>query len=423
MEKVFASIITIGDELLIGQVIDTNSSWIAQELNKMGILVKRRVAVGDDWNEIWSALDAESKEASLVLITGGLGPTADDITKQLLCEYFGGKMVVHEETLAHITQIFQRLNRPMIERNAKQAEVPDNCTVLKNERGTAPGMLFKRGGNVFVSMPGVPHEMKWLMEHKVLPLIPELFKTGFVAHRTLLTAGLGESFLADLIADIESALPAHIKLAYLPNYGMVRLRLTAFGDDKSKLDAELDKHFSQFKERVKEYLVIDEDIPMEQALARLLKQSGSTMATAESCTGGYIAHLITSQPGASAYYKGSVVSYDNSIKEKLLHVPLQTLQTVGAVSEDTVRQMAAEVLDIMGTDYSLAVSGIMGPDGGTAEKPVGMVWVAVASKDEVMAKLFNFRYDRRRNIEMTAMNALNLLRIFIKDNLERKSAR
>lgn len=423
MEKVFASIITIGDELLIGQVIDTNSSWIAQELNKMGILVKRRVAVGDDWNEIWSALDAESKEASLVLITGGLGPTADDITKQLLCEYFGGKMVVHEETLAHITQIFQRLNRPMIERNAKQAEVPDNCTVLKNERGTAPGMLFKRGGNVFVSMPGVPHEMKWLMEHKVLPLIPELFKTGFVAHRTLLTAGLGESFLADLIADIESSLPAHIKLAYLPNYGMVRLRLTAFGDDKSKLDAELDKHFSQFKERVKEYLVIDEDIPMEQALARLLKQSASTMATAESCTGGYIAHLITSQPGASAYYKGSVVSYDNSIKEKLLHVPQQTLQTVGAVSEDTVRQMAAEVLDIMGTDYSLAVSGIMGPDGGTPEKPVGMVWVAVASKDEVTAKLFNFRYDRRRNIEMTAMNALNLLRIFIKDNLERKSAR
>jgi nicotinamide-nucleotide amidase len=332
-------------------------------------------------------------------------------------------MVIHEETLAHITQIFQRLNRPMIERNAKQAEVPDNCTVLKNERGTAPGMLFKRGGNVFVSMPGVPHEMKWLMEHKVLPLIPELFKTGFVAHRTLLTAGLGESFLADLIEDIESALPAHIKLAYLPNYGMVRLRLTAFGDDRSKLDAELDKYFSLFKERVKEYLVIDEDIPMEQALARLLKQSGSTMATAESCTGGYIAHLITSQPGASAYYKGSVVSYDNSIKEKLLHVPEQTLQTVGAVSEDTVRQMAAEVREIMGTDYALAVSGIMGPDGGTPEKPVGMVWVAVASKDEATAKMFNFRYDRRRNIEMTAMNALNLLRIFIKDNLERKSAR
>lgn len=423
MEKVFASIITIGDELLIGQVIDTNSSWIAQELNKMGILVRRRVAVGDEWNEIWSALDAESKQASLVLITGGLGPTADDITKQLLCDYFGGKMVVHEETLAHLTQIFQRLNRPMIERNARQAEVPDNCTVLKNERGTAPGMLFKRGGNVFVSMPGVPHEMKWLMEHKVLPLIPELFKTGFVAHRTLLTAGLGESFLADLIADLESGLPAHIKLAYLPNYGMVRLRLTAFGDDKSKLDADLDKYFSQFKERVKEYLVIDEDIPMEQALARLLKQSGATMATAESCTGGYIAHLITSQPGASAYYKGSVVSYDNAIKEKLLHVPQQTLQTVGAVSEETVRQMAAEVRKLLDTDYALAVSGIMGPDGGTAEKPVGMVWVAVASKDEVMAKLFNFRYDRRRNIEMTAMNALNLLRIFIKDNLERKSAR
>jgi nicotinamide-nucleotide amidase len=207
MEKVFASIITIGDELLIGQVVDTNSSWMAQELNKMGILVKHRVAVGDVWDDIWAALDEESRKASLVLITGGLGPTADDITKQLLCDYFGGKMVVHQPTLEHITRIFQKLQRPMIDRNAKQAEVPDVCTVLKNERGTAPGMLFKKDNKVFVSLPGVPHEMKWLMEHQVLPLIPELFQTGFVEHRTLLTAGIGESFLADLIEDLEKACP------------------------------------------------------------------------------------------------------------------------------------------------------------------------------------------------------------------------
>lgn len=416
MEKVFASIITIGDELLIGQVVDTNSSWMAQELNKMGILVRRRVAVGDVWDEIWTALDEESKKASLILITGGLGPTADDITKQLLCEYFGGKMVTHQPTLDHITRIFRKLDRPMIDRNAKQAEVPDTCTVLKNERGTAPGMLFRKDEKVFVSLPGVPHEMKWLMEHQVLPLIPQLFNTGFVEHRTLLTAGIGESFLAELIQDLEETLPAHLKLAYLPNYGMVRLRLSAFGTDKASLGTELDTYFDELKERVKAHLVIDEDIPMESAVSRLLISSGKTLATAESCTGGYIAHLLTRHAGASAYYKGSVVSYDNAVKQQILHVPETTLQTKGAVSEETVRQMAAEVRVLMGTDYSIAVSGIMGPDGGSAEKPVGLVWVAVAGAGGMLTRQFNFRYDRTRNIEMTAYQALNLLRIFIAGN-------
>lgn len=416
MEKVFASIITIGDELLIGQVIDTNSSWIAQELNKVGILLKHRVAVGDVRADIWQALDAESKEVSLVIITGGLGPTADDITKPLLCDYFGGKMVVHQPTLAHITHIFENvLKRPMIERNAKQAEVPDVCTVLLNQRGTAPGMLFEKEGTVFVSLPGVPHEMKWLMTNEVLPKIPELFQTGFIEHRTLLTAGIGESFLANLVQDIEVALPAHIKLAYLPNYGMVRLRLTAFGFDKTVLITEIDRHFEGFKEKVKDYLVIDEDLSMEQVVARLLKESGKTLSTAESCTGGYIAHIITSHPGSSVYFTGSVVSYANRIKESMLHVPEETLQTVGAVSEATVQQMAKSVRELMQTDYAIAVSGIMGPDGATAEKPVGMVWVAVADQGRVVTQLFNFRFDRRRNIELTATNALNLLRIFIKE--------
>jgi nicotinamide-nucleotide amidase len=416
MEKVFASIITIGDELLIGQVIDTNSAWIAQELNKVGISLKHRVAVGDVREDIWQALDAESKEVSLVIITGGLGPTADDITKPLLCDYFGGKMVVHEPTLQHITHIFEHiLKRPMIERNAKQAEVPDVCTVLLNQRGTAPGMLFKKDGTIFVSLPGVPHEMKWLMTNEVLPKIPELFQTGFIEHRTLLTAGIGESYLANLVQEIEEALPAHIKLAYLPNYGMVRLRLTAFGFDKTALKTEIDRHFELFKEKVKDYLVIDEDLPMEQVVARLLKESGKTLSTAESCTGGYIAHIMTSHPGSSVYFTGSVVSYANRIKETMLHVPAETLQTVGAVSEDTVKQMARSVRELMQTDYAIAVSGIMGPDGATAEKPVGMVWVAVADQDRVVTQLFNFRFDRRRNIELTATNALNLLRIFIKE--------
>lgn len=418
MEKIWASIITIGDELLIGQVVDTNSSWMAQELNKAGILVKHRVAVGDVWEDIWESLDEASKKASLVLITGGLGPTADDITKELLCKYFGGKMVVHQPTLDHITNIFEKvLKRPMIERNAKQADVPDNCTVLKNAKGTAPGMMFRREGKIFISLPGVPHEMKWIMEHEVLPLLPSLFQTGFVEHRTMLTAGVGESFLADLIEDIEKSLPPHIKLAYLPNYGMVRLRLSAYGFDKEVLNQEIGSYFNRFKERVQAHVVSEEDIPIELAIGRLLKAKGKTVATAESCTGGYIAHLLTSHAGSSAYFNGGVISYANAVKEDILHVSHQTLQNAGAVSEETVREMVKGVLGAVKTDFAIAVSGIMGPGGGSEEKPVGTVWIAVGSKEQVLAKQFYFRFDRQRNIEMTAHNALNLLRIFVVDNL------
>jgi nicotinamide-nucleotide amidase len=417
MEKIFASIITIGDELLIGQVVDTNSPWMAQELNKIGVAVKHRVAVGDAWDDIWYALDEESKHADIILITGGLGPTADDITKPLLCEYFGGKMVVDEPTLAHVTHIFANiLKRPMIERNAKQAEVPDVCTVLKNEVGTAPGMLFERDGKIFIAMPGVPHEMKWLMSNQVLPLIPTKFITPIIEHRTLLTAGIGESFLAELIQDFEAALPANIKLAYLPHYGMVRLRLTSSGFDKAAIIQQLDYQFTELKQQVSAYLVIDEDITLQAAVAELLKKYGKTLATAESCTGGYIAHLITAMPGSSAYFTGSVVCYDNRIKTELLGVSNEVLHTVGAVSEQTVTLMASHIVKLMNTDYGLAVSGIMGPSGATDEKPVGLVWIAVADTQRVIAKQFNLRYDRERNIQMTAINALNMMRMLIVDN-------
>ena len=417
MEKIFASIITIGDELLIGQVVDTNSPWMAQELNKIGVAVKHRVAVGDEWDDIWNALDEESKLANIILITGGLGPTADDITKPLLCNYFGGKMVVDEATLTHVTHIFANvLKRPMIERNAKQAEVPDVCTVLKNEVGTAPGMLFERDGKIFIAMPGVPHEMKWLMTNKVLPLIPTKFTTPFIEHRTLLTAGIGESFLAELIKDFEAALPSSIKLAYLPNYGMVRLRLTSSGFDKDQLVQTLNHQFELLKKNIQDYLVIDEDISLQAAVGNLLKQYGKTLATAESCTGGYIAHLITSMPGSSAYFTGSVVSYDNRIKTELLGVSDEILHTVGAVSEETVTLMASNIIKLMRTDYAVAVSGIMGPGGATDEKSVGLVWVAVADSERVVTKKFNFRFDRERNIQLTAINALNMLRMLIVDN-------
>ncbi|HEX4375086.1 MAG TPA: CinA family nicotinamide mononucleotide deamidase-related protein, partial [Puia sp.] len=378
MERISASIITIGDELLIGQVIDTNSAWMAQELNKIGVWVKRRVAVGDNWNEIWNALDKESEEANIILITGGLGPTADDITKQLLCEYFGGKLIVDETALANVKYIFERvLKRPMIERNLKQAEVPDVCTVIQNKRGTAPGMWFEKNEKIFVSMPGVPYEMKGMMTDNVLPELQKKFVFPYITHRTLLTAGVGESFLAEHIISFETNLPKNIKLAYLPNYGMVRLRLTVTGDNKEITGQEINSQFEELKKLTAEWTVIDSDLTMQEALGKLLKEKNKTVSTAESCTGGYIAHLITSVPGSSAYFKGSVVSYANEIKEDLLHVNENTIASVGAVSEETVREMVKGALALLKTDYAIATSGIMGPDGGSAEKPVGTAWVAV----------------------------------------------
>ena len=414
MNKVFASIITIGDELLIGQVVDTNSAWMAQELNKAGIWMKHRTAVGDVWDDIWKALDEESKEAEIILITGGLGPTADDITKPLLCQYFNCKMIVDEGALNNVKTIFEKiLKRPMIERNLKQAEVPDGCTVIQNKRGTAPGMWFEKNGKIFVSMPGVPHEMKGMMTDYVIPTLQKYFQLPFIMHRTLLTSGIGESFLADHIQQFEESLPPHIKLAYLPNYGMVRLRLTANGDQKTTLEAELKDKFESLKKLVAEWMVIDEDLSMQQAVGKLLVQKKQTVGTAESCTGGNIARLLTSIPGSSQYYKGSVVSYAYETKEKVLHVDLKTLNTVGAVSEETVRQMTIGALKLLDTDYIVSTSGIMGPDGGTEDKPVGTVWIAVGNRAKIIAQKFQFRFDRERNIELSSTNALNLLRKFI----------
>jgi nicotinamide-nucleotide amidase len=408
-----ASIITIGDELLIGQVIDTNSAWMAQQLNKAGIKVTRRVAVGDAWDEIWNALDEETQHAGIILITGGLGPTADDITKPLLCKYFNGNMIVDEGARQNVINIFTRLNRPIIERNLKQAEVPDVCTVIQNKRGTAPGMLFKKDGKIFVSMPGVPHEMKGMMEDVVIPELSSAFQLPVITHRTLLTAGIGESMLADMIQTFEEALPAHIKLAYLPNYGMVRLRLSSSGFDKAAIETEIDSLFAQLQTLVKEYLVTNEDLPMQNVVGNLLLSKNQTMCTAESCTGGYIAHLLTSIAGSSAFYDGSVVSYSYGAKEDLLGVNHQTLLDKGAVSEEVVTAMAKGALQNIKSNYVIAVSGIMGPGGGMPEKPVGTVWVAVGNSQKIQTQKLHFRFDRMKNIELTAVTALNLLRKFI----------
>ena len=416
MQNVNASIITIGDELLIGQTIDTNSAFIAQELNKIGVWVRRRVAVGDNYDDIRKALDEESSHAAIIVITGGLGPTADDITKPLLCNYFGGKLIVNTDVLAHVKYLFEQVYRrpgPMLERNLKQAEVPDVCTVLHNARGTAPGMWFEKEGKIFISLPGVPHEMKGLITNEVLPRLPQYFQLPAILHRTAFTSGQGESMIAEQIKDFETALPPHIKLAYLPGYGMVKLRLTATGINKEQLEHELNDQFEQLKAGVKEYLVTDTDEGLESVIGKILKAANKTMATAESCTGGYIAHLITSVAGSSAYYKGTVVSYANEIKENILGVQHQTLATWGAVSEETAREMVKGAVEKLQVDFALATSGIMGPDGGTPEKPVGTVWIAAGNKDKILARQFLFRFDRERNIKQTAYAALDFFRKFI----------
>lgn len=414
-----ASIITIGDELLIGQTIDTNSAFIAQELNKVGIWVRRRVAVGDVWDDIWQALDEEGKRSQIIIITGGLGPTADDITKPLLCKYFGGKMVVDENVLAHINYLFEKVYRrpgPILERNLKQAEVPDVCTVLHNARGSAPGMLFKKQEKIFISLPGVPHEMKGLMINEVIPVLLKEFTMPAIVHRTAFTAGQGESMIAELLLDFEGSLPSHIKLAYLPNYGMVKLRLTATGGKKEDVEKELIPYFEKLQELVEEWLVTNEDEGLEIVIGKILKTKGKTMGTAESCTGGHIASLITSIAGSSAYYKGSIVSYANEVKENILGVNHETLINTGAVSKETVTEMVKGAIEKLNVDYALATSGIMGPDGGSEEKPVGTVWIAVGNKEKTETFRLNLRFDRQRNIAMTATNALNFLRKFILTN-------
>lgn len=421
-QSISASIITIGDELLIGQTIDTNSAWMAQELNRNGIWLRRRVAVGDVREEIWQALDAELELSDIVLLTGGLGPTADDITKPLLADYFGGKMIVHEGALQNVKHIFETLlKRPLLERNLKQAEVPDCCEVLLNKRGTAPGMWFEPAGTrrrIVVSMPGVPFEMKGIMTDSVLPRLRTSFELPGILHRTLLTAGAGESFIAERIETWSQQLPAHIKLAYLPNYGMVRLRLSAQGMQSRELEQEIDYFFAELQQLVSDILVINEDLALEQAVGILLQQQGGTLATAESCSGGYIAHLVTSHAGASDWFKGTVVAYSYDAKEQLLNVPASTLQQEGAVSEATVLAMLRGLLQRTGATHGIATSGIMGPGGGTTDKPVGTVWIAVGSEQAQVTRQFHFRFDRIRNIQLTAAQALLLLHRFLQQPAE-----
>jgi nicotinamide-nucleotide amidase len=411
-----AEIITIGDEILIGQIVDTNSAWMAKQLNAAGIKVKQITSVSDDADHIIEALGQAEKRAEIILITGGLGPTKDDITKYTLARYFNMGMRRDPEVLAQVEEIFRRFNRPMIESNNKQADVPDGCTVIQNKNGTAPCMWFEHKGTIIVSMPGVPFEMMYLMDDEIIPRLKKTFELPFIYHKTILTANLGESFLAQQIEDIEDGLPSSIKLAYLPKLGQVRLRLSTSGTDEARLKAEVEVYAQQIIARIKPYIVAEDDIPIEKAILNIMDEKGLTLSTAESCTGGYIAQLITQHAGCSSVFAGGAVAYSYELKESVLGVKADTLAKYGAVSEQTVKEMASGAITNFNTDYSVAVSGIAGPDGGTVDKPVGTVWIAVANKNGVTAKLFSFGSKRAQNIERSAIAALTMILNLLKED-------
>ncbi|RZK53834.1 MAG: competence/damage-inducible protein A [Pedobacter sp.] len=414
----FAEIITIGDEILIGQIVDTNSAWMAKELNKIGVQIKQITSVSDSAEHIINALNEAKTRADIILITGGLGPTKDDITKLTLAKYFNMPLRSDETTLKHVESFFARLNRPMLDVNIMQADVPDGCTVIQNKNGTAPCMWFDVDGKIFVSMPGVPFEMMYLMEEEILPRITASFELPFIVHKTILTVGLGESFLAKEIEDIEDALPNHIKLAYLPRLGQLRLRLSAVGTNEAILKVEIDLEAQKIIERIKPNVAAEEDLALEKAILDLMQANNLMLSTAESCTGGYISHLITQHAGSSAVFAGGAVTYSYEMKESVLGVKHETLTKFGAVSEETVREMAQGAINHFKTDYAIAVSGIAGPDGGLPGKPVGTVWIGVASKNAVVSKLFTFGNKRIQNIERSATAALTLLLNLLKQDLK-----
>ena len=397
------TIINIGDELLIGQVVNTNASTMSRMLTAAGMDVKKTLVVGDMYSDIWVAVDEALRDSDAVLVTGGLGPTKDDITKKLLCEYFDSELVESQMALDNVRRIFESRGYELTPVNRAQALVPKCCEVLNNDLGTAPCMWFSQESKVLVSLPGVPFEMEWLMRNRVLPKLQETFKTDIITTKNILVQGIGESFLSDLIEPWELSLPENIKLAYLPVAGLTKLRLTVHGSyDPTILKGLYDL--------AGKYIVGEDCETLDELVHKTLTERGLTLATAESCTGGNIARLLTAQAGASAYFKGGVVAYSNEVKECALGVKHSTLEAHGAVSEETVREMAEGVRTRLGADLAIATTGVAGPDGGTKEKPVGTVWIAVADTTHTEAKLLQFGANRRQqNIDRSTNQAFAML--------------
>jgi len=405
-----AEIITIGDEILIGQIVDTNSAWMAEQLNLNGVEVYQITSVHDDHDHILRAFaDAESR-VDLVLITGGLGPTKDDITKKALCDYFQCSMHRDEKTLQQVIERLSKRNVVINQLNKDQALVPDACTVLQNSNGTAPGMWFEKNDTIFVSMPGVPFEMQGLMKEEVLPRLRENGKLKSIYHQTVLVYGIPESMLAEQLDEWETALPPFVKLAYLPNQLMIRLRLSAYGNNMKELKAVIDAKVRELQQIIPDNIFGYNGDTISGITGKLLLKTGSLVAVAESCTGGNIAHLYTEIPGSSAYFRGGVVAYSNEVKMAVLGVKAETLEAHGAVSRETALEMVQGVKKALNTDYGIATTGIAGPDGGSAEKPVGTVWIAVSGKRETVVECFLFHHNRERNIQRSSQTALNMLR-------------
>ena len=406
-----AEIISIGDELLYGQTLDTNAHWISHKLDEYNIKVFQRTTIGDDADQILNAFATAAERVDIVLITGGLGPTKDDLTKPLLAKYFGVGMVHHEEVLRDITLLFAKASREVTALNAQQAELPANCEKITNPVGTAPGMWFYENNTVFVAMPGVPYEMKSIMTESILPKLHEMFSKGVLHHHIIKTIGITESSLSDLIEDWEVNLPKHIKLAYLPTKGQVKLRMTGSGDDLNTLKQEIDTLQMAIMPKIAKYVYGFGVDSLEGVIGQLLNKNNLTLATAESCTGGYLAHMITSVPGSSRYFKGSVIAYSNEVKIAQLGVSTEDLLQHGAVSEEVAKAMAEGVRKELNADIAIATTGIAGPDGGTVEKPVGTVWIAYSDKYKTLAKKFNFSRDRTFIVHWSALAALNMIRL------------
>jgi nicotinamide-nucleotide amidase len=405
-----AEIITIGDELLIGQVIDTNSTWIAQQLNDIGIQMHFKSTVSDNKFAILQALKDAENRSDIVILTGGLGPTKDDITKQTFCDYFKSKLIRNANVENWIIDIFSKRNLPIIDANLMQADLPENCEVLWNRSGTAPGMWFESNQKIFASFPGVPFEMKTIFKEEFIPKLLLIKKLPTIIHRTIQTCSLGESFLAKKIEPLELTLPNYIKLAYLPAVGIVRLRFSAYGNNPDQLKEALNSIVEKLYDLIGEHIYAEGEQSLAETIGNLLYRNKKTIAVAESCSGGFLSHLITSVPGSSNYFKGGVIAYDNAIKISELAIPQNVLKQHGAVSEACVLAMAQNIRNKFNTDYAIATSGIAGPGGGSIEKPVGTVWIAIASEVSAKAYSFNMGDNRERTILRTALMGLDLVR-------------
>ncbi len=412
-----AEIITIGDEILYGQILDTNTQWISLELDKLGIKTVRKSSVGDQKDEIVQILQEAQKRADVVFITGGLGPTKDDLTKKILADFFDCTLAYHTDALQDVTEFFAKRGRELSNLNRDQALLPTKCTFIPNKQGTAPAMWFNELDTIWISMPGVPFEMKAIMETEVLPRLVNHFKLPVIVHQLVKTVGIGESYLSDLIQDWELQLPAHIKLAYLPSLGIVKLRLTGFGDSAENLHQQISAEYAKVMPLIKSYVFGYEKDELADVVGKLLVSKQATLSLAESCTGGYLASQFTQQAGCSAYFLGGVLAYANDVKMNQLGVSAQILNDEGAVSEACIRAMATGVRELNGSEYALATSGIAGPDGGTSEKPVGTIWIALAHPTGVITRKLTLGGTRIQNIHLTSLTAINLLRRFLLNDL------